>query len=87
MQLIAMFLLAGDGERASTGVAEEGGAGSGPSGSVTGAAIFGRVRTRSELEKLINSSIRPLYIKQEALDHEAAGDFGRMDTGWRTFRW
>ncbi len=58
------------------GAAEDGGAGSGPSGSVTGAAIFGRVRTRSELEKLINSSIRPLYIKQEALDHEAAGDFG-----------
>jgi hypothetical protein len=35
------------------------------------------------LEKLINSSIRPLYIKQEALDHEAAGDFGRMDTEQR----
>ncbi len=75
-----MFLLAGDGERAITGAAEERGAGAGPSGSVTGSAILGRVRTRSELEKLINSSIRPLYIKQEALDHEAAGDFGRMDT-------
>jgi hypothetical protein len=79
-QLIAMFLLAGDGERANTGAAEGWGGGAGPSGSATGSAIFGRVRTRSELEKLINSSIRPLYIKQEALDHEAAGDYGRMDT-------
>jgi hypothetical protein len=75
-----MFLLAGDGERAITGAAEGLGGGAGPSGTVTGAAIFGRVRTRSELEQLINSSIRPLYIKQEALDHEAAGEFGRMDT-------
>jgi hypothetical protein len=27
--------------------------------------------TRAELERLINSSIRPLYIKQEILDEES----------------
>ncbi len=52
----------------------------GPSGSVPGSAIFGRVRTRAELEKLINSSVRPLYIKQEVLDEETGREYGRMDT-------
>jgi hypothetical protein len=77
--LIVMFRLQEMERRASTGAAEGWAGGTGPSGSGSGSAIFGRVRTRSELEKLINSSIRPLCIKQEALDHEAAGDYGRMD--------
>jgi hypothetical protein len=38
------------------------------------------VRTRAELEKLINSSVRPLYIKQEVLDDETGREYGRMET-------
>jgi hypothetical protein len=75
-----MFLLAGDGERASTGAAEGWGGKAGPSGSVPGSAIFGKVRTRADLEKSINSSVRPLYIKQEVLDEETGREFGRMET-------
>ncbi len=63
----------------STGAAEGAGGGAGPSGSGSGPASFGRVRTRAELEKLINNSVRPLYIKQEVLDEEANGGYGRMD--------
>ncbi len=33
-----------------------------------------------ELEKLINNSVRPLYIKQEVLDEETGRESGRMDT-------
>jgi hypothetical protein len=75
-----MFPRAGDGERASTGAAEGWGGGADPSGSVTGSAIFGKVRTRAELEKLINNSVRPLYIKQEVLDEETGRESGRMET-------
>jgi hypothetical protein len=75
-----MFPLAGDGERASTGAAEGWGGGAGPSGSVPGSAIFGKVRTRAELEKLINNSVRSLYIKQEVLDEETGRETGRMET-------
>ncbi len=60
-------------------MAEGAGGGAGPSGSGSGHASFGRVRTRAELEKLINNSVRPLYIKQEVLDEEANGGYGRMD--------
>jgi hypothetical protein len=78
-----MFPLAGDGEGASTGAAEGWGGGAGPSGSVPGSVpgsvIFGKVRTRAELEKLINDSVRPLYIKQEVLDEETGREAGRMD--------
>ncbi len=38
------------------------------------------MRTRAELEKLINSSVRPLYIKQEVLDEETGRESGRMET-------
>ncbi len=38
------------------------------------------MRTRAELEKLINSSVRPLYIKQEVLDEETGREYGRMET-------
>jgi hypothetical protein len=75
-----MSPLAGDGERASTGAAEGWGGGAGPSGSVPGSVIFGKVRTRAELQTLINSSVRPLYVKQEVLDEETGGEFGRMET-------
>jgi hypothetical protein len=74
-----MFPLAGDGERASTGAAEGWGGGAGPSGSVPGSVIFGKVRTRAELEKLINDSVRPLYIKHEVLDEETGRETGRME--------
>jgi hypothetical protein len=55
-----------------TGAAEgEGGSGSG-SGNlrIRDNPLLSARTTRADLEKLINSSIRPLYIKQEILDGE-----------------
>jgi hypothetical protein len=76
---LVIYHRAGDGERVSTGAAEGAGGGAGPSGSGSGPASFGRVRTRAELEKMINNSVRPFYIKQEVLDEEANNGYGRMD--------
>ena len=56
-----------------TGAAEgDGGSGSG-SGNLRirdNSRLLSARTTRADLEKLINSSIRPLYIKQEILDGE-----------------
>ena len=56
-----------------TGAAEgDGGSGSG-SGNLRirdNSRLLNARTTRADLEKLINSSIRPLYIKQEILEEE-----------------